>query len=164
MPTVNYKYLQPQDIKPERLKQIRDLIIQGDAVGKSWIRENLQKSRLIGFATNAKDGVIAVLVLKQPLDEYRKKLETYTGLDLSGFLEEGYITVKKEYRNRGIGGILVKGLKARSKDLKVYLTVRTTNIPALHLAKKTGLRYAVEFMNPGTGHHIGIYTNQEVKK
>jgi len=149
----------PEDIPPETLDQIRDLIEEGSGVGTSWIRENLQDAFLIGYAEH--DGkVVGTSTHKYPKEAYRKKIEAATGLDLQGYLERGYTAVRPAYRASGIGGRLIRGLIERSEGKKIYVTIRMDNTPPLKMTYREGMILAGTFINERTGHELGVFANQ----
>ena len=94
---------------------------------------------------------------KRPLEAYRRRLESKTGLDLDHYLERGYTAVHPEYRGLGIGDRLLRGLVARSPGLKIYVTIRMDNEPALRLTARNGMRLAATYINERTGNEIGVF-------
>jgi len=157
-PHITYYFKPPEEIPPETLDRIRQLIEEGSGVGTSWVRGNLQNAFLIGYAEH--DGmVVGTSTHKYPKEAYRKKIEAATGLDLSGYLERGYTAVRAEYRGSGIGGRLIKGLIEQSAGKKVYVTIRKDNIPPLRMTYREGMVLAGRFINERTGHELGVFTN-----
>ena len=136
-PPVTCYFKRPEEIAPETLDQIRDLIREGSGVGTSWVAENLQKAFLIGYA-ECEGKVVGTSTHKYPKAAYRQKIEAAIGLDLSGYLERGYTAVKDDYRSSGIGGRLIRGLIDRSPGQKVYVTIRMDNTPPLKMTYKPG--------------------------
>ena len=135
---ITYSFKRPEEIPPETLDHICNLIEKGSGVGTSWVRENLQNAFLIGYAEH--DGkVVGTSTHKYPKEEYRNKIEAATGLNLGGYLERGYTAVRVEYRDLGIGGRLIRGLIERSEGKKVYVTIRMDNIPPLKMTYKEGM-------------------------
>lgn len=156
---LRFFFEKPEEIPAHVLQQIQNLIIKGGAVGEKYIRDHLRNAFLIAYAT-AKDRVVGTVTLKQPKEEYRKKIESATGLDLSGYLERGYHSVEPEYRNRDIADTLIRGLIQRSKGMKTYVTISMDNLPPLRLAQKNRMVLAAKFINERTGNEIGVFTNQ----
>lgn len=154
---VSFHFLKPEHIPEEHLLEIRDLIIRGGAVGTSWIEEVLRNAFLIGYARNSAGNVVGCEVVKHPKEAYRKKIEAATGLDLSGYLERGYASVAEGYRGRGILGAIVSGLIRHAGDRKAYVTLRMDNHPVRWLTEKNGMRLAGRYVNPHTGHEIGVF-------
>jgi hypothetical protein len=158
---MTYRFQRPQDVSSIHLDQIHQLIIDAGKVGTSYIAENLRNAFLIGYTLKG-DRVIAGVTLKNPKEEYRRRIEEATDLNLTGYLERGYTTVVSEFKNRGIPHKLIQGLCERSRGLKIYVTIRMDNIPALKLAAKNGMSLAAQFLNQKTGHKIGVFTNQGI--
>ena len=151
-------FKRPEEIPPKTLDQIYHLVEEGCGVGTAWVRENLEKAFLIGYAVH-EEKVIGTSTHKYPKPAYRQKIEAATGLDLSGYLERGYTAVKAEYRGLGIGGRLIRGLIERSSGKKIYVTIRTDNIPPLKMTYKEGMVLAATFVNERTGNELGVFAN-----
>ena len=155
---VRYCFTPPDETPEAVLDQISDLVASGGGVGTSWIRENLKKAFLIGYAVC--DGrVVGTSTHKYPKKRYRKKIEAETGLDLSGYLERGYTAVDREFRDMGIGGKVIQGLIERSKEQKIYVTIDMDNPWPLRMTHRVGMILAARFINDRTGHELGVFTN-----
>jgi hypothetical protein len=161
-PEVELFYKKANEIPPPVLQEIQDLIVKGGAVGTSHILENLSNAYLIGYALH-RGRVVGTVTHKNPKEEYRKKIEAATGLDLSGYLERGYHSVDSEFRDREIADDLIKGLIERSTGRKIYVTIRMDNVQALRLAEKNRTSLAGTFIYERTGNEIGVFTNQEAE-
>jgi len=157
---IKYHFKKPDDISPRILDQIKTLIREGGGVGTAWLEENLRNAFLIGYAMH-NGRVVGSSTHKHPKREYRDKIEAATGLDLSGYIERGYTTVKPEYRDQDIGHRLIKGLIERSKGKKIYVTIRMDNIEPLKLTYKNGMVMAGKFIHYKTGHEIGVFVNHQ---
>jgi len=155
---ISYFFEKPQEISLKTLDQIRNLIREGDGVGTSWVKENLGDAFLIGYAEHEGE-VVGTSTHKYPKEEYRKKIEAVTALDLTGYLERGYTAVRPEYRDLGIGGRLIRGLIEKSENKKVYVTIRMDNSPPLKMTYKEGMVLAGKFINERTGHELGVFAN-----
>ncbi len=156
---VSYYFKPPREIDSPTLEAVRDLVEAGGAVGTSWTEENLRGAVLVAYA--AREGrVVGCTILKRPKEDYRKKIEAATGLDLSGYLERGYTAVSEEFRGRGIADALIRGLIRRSSEYSVYVTIRMDNGPALRLTEKNGMQPAARFRNPRTGRLLGLFVNR----
>lgn len=131
-------------------------------MGSSYIKDNLCNAFLIGYATDQKGRVIGTVTLKRPKEAYRRKIESLTGLDLSGHLERGYTSVADPWRNLGIADQLIKGLIERSSGQRIYVTIRMDNRPALALTYNNRMILAATFFNEKTGHKIGVFANHTV--
>jgi len=153
-----YFFEKPGKIPQKTLNQVRILIEEGSGVGTSWVKENLRDAFLIGYAEHEGE-VVGTSTHKYPKEEYRKKIEAVTGLDLAGYLERGYTAVSPEYRGLGIGGRLIRGLIEKSGNEKVYVTIRMDNIPPLKMTYKEGMVLAGKFINERTDHELGVFAN-----
>ena len=153
-----YFFEKPEKIPLKTLDQIRNLIEEGNGVGTSWVKENLHNAFLIGYAEHNGE-VVGTSTHKYPKEAYRKKIETATGFDLTGYLERGYTAVRPEYRGLGIGGRLIRGLIEKSENKKVYVTIRMDNIPPIKMTYKEGMVLAATFVNERTGHELGVFAN-----
>ncbi len=157
--TIRYCFTKPDETPKAVLDQISELVSSSGGVGTSWIRENLEKAFLIGYAL-VDDRVIGTSTHKYPKEKYLKKIEAETGLDLSGFLERGYTAVDPQFRNRGIGLRIIQGLIERSKGKHIYVTIDMNNPWPLKMTHRVGMMLAARFINDRTGHELGVFTNE----
>ena len=155
---VRYCFTPPDETPEAVLDQISDLVAYGGGVGTSWIKENLQKAFLIGYAL-FEDRVVGTSTHKYPKERYLKKIEAETGLDLSGYLERGYTAVDQEFRDLGIAGKVVQGLIERSEGQKIYVTIDMDNPWPLRMTYRVRMVFAARFINDRTGHELGVFTN-----
>ena len=156
---MDYFFKKPSQVPPHIMNQIESLIQKHGGVGKKFIHDNLLRAYLIGYAMD-QGKVIGISVHKHQDQRYQKRLESLTGLDLTGYLERGYTTVAPEYRGHDIADRLIKGLIERSKGKKIYVTIRMDNPAPIALAKKNGMKLVVTFRHHKTGNLIGLFTNQ----
>ncbi|MFC1821186.1 GNAT family N-acetyltransferase [Thermodesulfobacteriota bacterium] len=157
---INYFFQKPGKIPPETLQEIYGLIAAGGKVGLSWVESNLKHAFLIGYAED-EGRVIGTMSLKVPLEKYVKEIEEKTHLNLHGFLERGYTSVKPEYRRWRVADQLDKGLVERAPGEKIYLTIHMENLAAIGLARGNKMKLAATFYNELTGHEVGLFTNQD---
>ncbi len=160
---VRYCFTPPDETPETVLDQISDLVALSGGVGTSWIRENLQKALIIGYAIH-EDRVVGTSTHKYPKERYRKKIEAKTGLDLSGYLERGYTAVDPEFRNQDIGLKVIQGLIERSMGQKIYVTIDMNNPWPLRMTHRVGMILAARFINDRTGHELGVFTNFNPKR
>jgi len=157
---IEYFFKKPDQVPSKILDQIKNLIKKGGEVGTAYIDDNLRNAFLIGYAMGH-GKVVGTSTHKHPKEEYRKKIEAATGLDLSGYLERGYTSVDSAYRGHEIGDRLLKGLIKRSQGKKIYVTIRMDNIPPIKLTYKNQMSLAATFIHHKTGHEVGVFTNQK---
>jgi len=156
---VRYCFTPPDETPEAVLDQISDLVAQSGGVGTSWIKGNLQKAFLIGYAV-CEERVVGTSTHKYPKKRYRKKIEAESGLDFSGYLERGYTAVDPKFRNRGIGLKVIQGLIERSGGRKIYVTIDMNNPWPLKMTHRVGMVLAARFINERTGHELGVFTNE----
>ena len=155
---IEYYFQKPEEIKSATLEAIYLLIKEAGGVGTSWAREMLRNAFLVGYAALG-DKIIGTSTHKFPKEAYRKKIENATGLDLSGYLERGYTAVREDFRDRGIGGNIIRGLIERSEGRKIYVTIRMDNPFPLKMTFREGMILSATFINDRTGHELGVFTN-----
>ena len=155
---IAYFFQKKEQIPADVLEGICRLIAFGGGVGVTHMKENLQNAFLIGYAL-CENEVVGTSTHKHPRPDYRRKIETATGLDLSGFLERGYTAVRSDFRGRGIGGALIRGLIQNSPGRQVYVTIRMDNTPALKMTYKEQMIHSATFINDRTGHELGVFIN-----
>jgi GNAT superfamily N-acetyltransferase len=156
---IQYSFQKPDEIPPDVLEKIYDLVESGGEVGVSWVRENLKNAFLIGYAV-LQDRIVGAMVHKKPLEKYVRLIEEKTHLDLKGYLERGYTYVKPEFRGLGVGDRLLKGLVSGSSGKKIYVTIRMDNFPPIQLTLRNNMKLAATYVNERTGHEIGVFTSQ----
>jgi anaerobic magnesium-protoporphyrin IX monomethyl ester cyclase len=156
---MSYFFRRAGEIPQEILAEIQGLIALGEGVGTSWVDANLKRAFLIGYAME-EGRVVGTMTLKRPPERYRKAIEQKTHVDLGGYLERGYSSVRPEYRGLGLGDGLLKGLVSGAPAQKIYVTIRMDNLPAVKLTRKNDMRLAATFKNERTGHEIGLFINQ----
>jgi len=159
---IRYGFTRPDETPKVVLDQVSELVASGGGVGTSWIRENLKKAFLIGYALH-EDRVVGTSTHKYPKERYLKKIEAETGLDLSGYLERGYTAVDPEFRGMGIGGRVIQGLIERSKGKKIYVTIDMNNPWPLKMTRRVGMVLAARFINDRTGHELGVFINSKTQ-
>jgi len=157
---IRFYFNKPDEISSQILDQIQRLIRKGGEVGSAHIKENLENAFLVSYALNQEGLVVGTVTLKHPKEEYRRKIEAATGLNLSGYLERGYTSVDPVFRNYDVADRLIRGLIERSEGQKIYVTIRMDNTFALALTYKNNMVLAAQFINERTGHKIGVFTNQ----
>lgn len=157
---VSFRFEKPEEIAKETLSKIEYIILNHGAVGRRFVRENLENAFLISYAEDTEGNVIGTVILKRQKERYREKIEAVTGLDLSGYLERGYTSVLPKWRGLGIAGKLISGLVERANDQRVYVTIDLENGHALELTRKNGMILAARFFNHRTGRDIGVFVNR----
>ena len=125
-------------------------------MGSTWVRYNLQRAFLIGYAIE--NGVIVGnSSLKHPRPQYVKAVNKQSGLDLSKYLERGYTSVRPEYRGMGIGTRLLEGLTARAGKRKIFSIISEDNAATQKIALRNNTRRVVTFFSERLGKDVGVW-------
>lgn len=153
---LTFHFQPPESVPPETLEKIYNVVASSGEVGTSWVRDNLKRAFIIGYVSE-EGRVVGTMSLKRPKGRYVRKIEEKSGLDLKGYLERGYGSVRPEYRGTGIGDRLIKGLVSRAPGEKLYVLIRMDNPAPVRLAIKNDTRLAATYHNEQTGHEIGVF-------
>ncbi|MCB2225601.1 MAG: hypothetical protein KQH53_02905 [Desulfarculaceae bacterium] len=136
---LNYVFARPEEIDPKRLEEIALLVLAAGKVKPKWVRHNLAHAYLVSYVEE--DGVIVGTdTLKRPRPEYIERIKKQSGVDLTGYTERGYISVRPEYRALGVGNQLIQGLVARSEGRKMVIITGADNIAGQRILARNGQR------------------------
>ena len=153
---IQYHFRKPSDIPPPLLEEIERLIVAGGKVKPDWVGHNLRRAHLIAYALE--EGVlVGTETLKVPRPQYIEDVRKQTGLDLSGYLERGYISVLPHYRGLGVAQKLVSGLRERARDKKIFLAIPTENLAPQELTKRYHTRPVATYLSPRVGKEVSIW-------
>ncbi|OGP63517.1 MAG: hypothetical protein A2V65_03445 [Deltaproteobacteria bacterium RBG_13_49_15] len=153
---ITYHFQKPQDLPPGYMDEICRMVEAGGSVDTRWVRYNLERAFLIGYAED--EGVIAGnSSLKHPREEYVKSLSRRAGFDFSDYLERGYTSVRPEYRGMGIGTRLLEGLTARVGDKKLYSIISEDNLATQKMAIRNNTQKVATFYSHQTGKEVGVW-------
>jgi len=151
-----YHYLPPDQLPSGYFDEICRMVEAGGTVGSQWLRHNLQRAYLIGYAEE--DGLIAGnSSLKRPREEYVDAVSAQCGIDLRNYLERGYTSVRPEYRSLGIGAKLLEGLTERAEGHKIYSVIAEDNVATQKMAIRNRTRKVAAFFSERTRKQIGIW-------
>lgn len=151
-----YHYLPPDQLPSGYFDEICSMVEAGGTVGSQWLRHNLQRAYLIGYAEE--DGLIAGnSSLKRPREEYVDAVSAQCGIDLRNYLERGYTSVRPEYRSLGIGAKLLEGLTERAEGHKIYSVIAEDNVATQKMAIRNRTRKVAAFFSERTRKQIGIW-------
>ncbi len=153
---ITYHYKKPEDLSPQSFEQICLLVEAGGAVGAKWIRHNLERAYLIGFAME-KGAIAGTVSLKNPRREFIEYMKGKTGIDLGDFVERGYNSARPQYRGLGIGSVLVKGLTERVGEKRLYSTISSDNLVAQEIARRTGTKNVAVYYSERLGKDVGVW-------
>ena len=153
---ITYHFANPRDLPHGYLDEICRMVEAGGSVGTRWVRYNLERAFLIGYALE--EGVIiGNSSLKQPRDEYVEAVNKQTGLDLAHYLERGYTSVRPEYRGMGIGTRLLEGLTTRTNKKKLFSIIGADNIAAQKMALRNNTKQIAAFYSQHMGKEVGVW-------
>ncbi|MFQ5485677.1 MAG: GNAT family N-acetyltransferase [Desulfobacterales bacterium] len=151
-----YHFVAPKELLPGYMDKICRMVEAGGSVDTKWVRYNLERAFLIGYAEE--EGLIAGnSSLKRPRPEYVKSVKERSGLDLSNYLERGYTSVRPEYRGLGIGTKLLEGLTARIGDRKLFSIIGEDNIATQKIAIRNRTQKVATFYSEPMGKEIGVW-------
>ncbi|MCB2193273.1 MAG: GNAT family N-acetyltransferase [Deltaproteobacteria bacterium] len=138
---LEYVFAEPKDIPPEELEEIALLVLAAGKVKPRWLRFNLANAYLVAYVRE--EGVIvATSTLKRLRLEYVQSIKEQSGVDLTGYTERGYISIRPEYRGTGIGNALVQGMIARSQGRKMAIITSEDNLAGQKLLARNNQRLA----------------------
>lgn len=156
MEDLAYYFSPPERLKPGEMEAVCRLVEAGGSVRPEWVRFNLKRAFLIGYVLD-KGEIIACSSLKEPRPELIQAVKEQTGLDLGGFLERGYTSVKPGYRGLGIATRLLSGLTARAGERRIYSIIGQDNIGGQKIALNNRTRQVAVYESQKTGKKLGIW-------
>ncbi|MBI5524286.1 MAG: hypothetical protein HY910_16800 [Desulfarculus sp.] len=153
----------PNELPPGLLDQIEALVRDGQAVGTDYVRHNLERAHLIAYALEG-SRVVATVTLKNPRTEYVRRLKRRTGLDLAGYLERGYTSVRSGFSGRGLGTRLVRYLTEQAPGRQIYVVIAMHNRAAQAISIRCGTQLAARFFSRATGQEYGVWIQGPLPK
>ncbi len=148
----------PANMSPEELAVVHALVAAGGAVGGSLLAAGLARAYLV--ATCREEGaLVGASALKRPREAYLVRLLAKTGLDLTGFVERGYTSVRPEYRGLGIGTRLLEleTAGARREGVPVYSIISRDNPGAEEMARRNRTSRVASFYSEIKGKELGLW-------
>lgn len=153
---LEYHFCAPGQLPPGYLDEICAMVKAGGTVGATHVRSNLERAFLIGYALE-KGVIVGNSSLKNPRAEYIEAVRHQSGLNLSGFVERGYTSVRPEYRGLGIGTKLLEGLTARAGDRKIFSVIAEDNTATQTIAIRNHTRKVATYFSPMAGKQVAIW-------
>ena len=151
-----YHFLPPDRLPDGYLEEICAMVAAGGTVAATHVRFNLQRAHLIGYVQE-KGVIVGNSSLKNPRPEYIDAVRRQTGLDLTGFVERGYTSVRPEYRGLGIGTRLLEGLTQRAGDRKIFSVIAEDNAATKIIAIRNRSRKVATYYSEKAGKPVGIW-------
>jgi GNAT superfamily N-acetyltransferase len=158
---LSYRFLPPVELLPEEMDEVCRMVLAGGSVKERWVRHNLERAFLIGIVTE-RGVIVANSSLKHPRQEYIDQVGRQTGIDLSGFLERGYTSVRPEYRGLGIGTRLLAGLTARAQGEKIFSIIGEDNIATQKIALRNRTKKVAAFHSRALGKPVGVWMPESI--
>jgi len=153
---MTYRFCPPDRLPDGCLDDICAMVAAGGTVAATHVRSNLERAYLIGYVLE--NGiVVANSSLKNPRPQYIDSVRQRTGLDLTGFVERGYTSVRPEYRGLGIGTRLLEGLTARAGDRKIFSVIAEDNEATKIIARRNRTRRVAGYYSEKAGKPVGIW-------
>ncbi|MCF8028503.1 MAG: GNAT family N-acetyltransferase [Desulfobacteraceae bacterium] len=154
---ITYYFASPDELPQGYLERISRLVESGGSVDPARVRENLGHAFLIVYVVDDSGEIIACAALKHPRAQFTEMVREQTGLDLEGYLERGYSSVRPEYRGKGIASKMLAGLTARAGKRRLYSIVGEDNIGGQKIALNNNTRKVAVYESVKTGKKMGIW-------
>ncbi|MCB2148095.1 MAG: GNAT family N-acetyltransferase [Deltaproteobacteria bacterium] len=153
---LEYHFLPPDRLPAGYLDEICAMVAAGGTVATTHVRFNLERAHLIGYVQE-KGVIVGNSSLKNPRPEYIQDVRRQSGLDLTGYLERGYTSVRPEYRGLGIGTRLLEGLTRRAGDRKIFSVIAEDNAATKVIAMRNRTRQVATYFSEKAGKPVGIW-------
>ena len=153
---LRYHFQPPKELPPGIMDEICRMVEAGGTVKMNWVRHNLERAYLIAYVEE--DGrIVANSSLKRPRREYVEAVGRQAGLNLEGFLERGYTSVRPEYRGMGIGAALLEGLTRRAGRRRIFSVIAEDNSATKKIALRNKTRKVAVFYSQRAGKEVGVW-------
>lgn len=156
-----FHFRKPADLPKGYLDEICAMVEAGGSVDTTYVRSNLERAYLIGYAVE--NGIIVGnSSLKHPRQAFIQRLNAATGLDFNHFVERGYTSVRPEYRALGVGARLLEGLTKRAGQYKVFSIISEDNTATHKIAKKNKTKKIAVYYSEKLGKDLGVWMPEEM--
>jgi GNAT superfamily N-acetyltransferase len=138
---IQYSLVTPDQLPTEVIQSIAELIAAGGEVAPGVVMRNLNSAQSIAYASDAGTPV-GVIVLKNPLPEYRRKVFAAAGIpnqERNYNTELGYVYLIPRYREQGVAAQLLR-LMNRSAPSNSFATTRENNTTINKILQFAGYR------------------------
>lgn len=153
---IDFFYQKPNALPQGFMDEICRLVEAGGSVDSRFVRFNLERAYLIGYAL-ANGVLVGNSCLKHPRREFIQRLKQITGLDFHHFLERGYTSVRPEYRGMGIGTKLLEGLTKRARNHKIFSLIAEDNHATQKIALRNNTQKIAVFYSEKQGKNLGVW-------
>lgn len=151
-----YHYVPPDRLPTGYLDEICAMVAAGGSVAPTHVRANFKRAHLVGYVEE-KGRIVGNSSLKNPRPEYIDAVRRQSGVDLRGFLERGYTSVRPEYRGLGIGTTLLAGLTRRADGRKIFSVIGEDNPATQTIARRNRTRKVATYFSQKAGKRVGIW-------
>jgi GNAT superfamily N-acetyltransferase len=156
-----FHFRKPADLPKGYLDEICAMVEAGGSVDTTYVRSNLERAYLIGYAME--NGIIVGnSSLKHPRQAFIQKLNAVTGLDFNDFVERGYTSVRPEYRALGVGAKLLEGLTKRAGQYKIFSIISEDNTATHKIAQKNKTKKIAVYYSEKLGKDLGVWMPEEM--
>lgn len=154
---IEYSFVPPEELPEGALDQVCALVEAGGVTDNKWIRHNLERAYLIARAHHHGE-MVGVSSLKNPRPEYVERVRDKLGINIKGFVERGYTSVRPEYRGLGMGTKLLAGLTQRAEGKRhVYSLIRETDLATQTIALRNNTVKIVVFYSELMDKELGFW-------
>jgi GNAT superfamily N-acetyltransferase len=153
---LRYHFVPPHRLPEGYLDEICAMVAAGGTVATTHVRSNLERAFLIGYVME-RGAIVGNSSLKNPRPAYIEAVRNQSGLDLGGFVERGYTSVRPEYRGLGIGTRLLAGLTERAGDRKIFSVIAEDNEATKTIARRNRTRRVATYFSEKAGKPVGIW-------
>jgi GNAT superfamily N-acetyltransferase len=153
---LRYCFVSSDRLPQGYLDEICAMVAAGGTVAATHVRANLKHAFLIGYVED--NGIlVANSSLKNPRSEYIENVRRQSGLNLTGYVERGYTSVRPEYRGLGMGTKLLEGLTRRAGDRKIFSVISEDNLATQTIAQRNRTRKVATYYSQKAGKPVGIW-------
>ena len=153
---LTYRFVPPDRLPDGRLDEICAMVAAGGSVAATHVRGNVERAFLIGYVAE-RGRIVANSSLKHPRVAYIEAVRQKSGLDLTGYVERGYTSVRPEYRGLGIGTRLLEGLTARAGQRKIFSVIGEENVATQIIARRNRSKKVATYFSDKAGKSVGIW-------
>ncbi|MBU4603626.1 MAG: GNAT family N-acetyltransferase, partial [Proteobacteria bacterium] len=157
---LNYVFAEPKDIAPGVLEEVALLVLAAGKVKPGWLRHNLAHAYLVAY-TSEEGVIVGTDTLKRLRPEYLEHIKDQSGLDLTGYTERGYVSIRPEYRGTGIGNALVQGVIARAQGRKMVIITGSDNLAGQKLLARNNSRRVKTYFSKRLNKPMQIWMPQD---
>ncbi|RLC17162.1 MAG: hypothetical protein DRH93_17925 [Deltaproteobacteria bacterium] len=158
---IEFFFKKPDDLPSAFFDEICKMVEAGGSVDTKFVRYNLERAYLIGYAME-NGMIVGNSSLKHPRETFIQRLNTITGLNFSHFVERGYTSVRPEYRALGVGARLLKGLTKRAGHYKIFSIISEDNTATHKIAIKNKTKKIAVYYSEKAGKKLGVWMPEQM--